>query len=49
MSDKLVEMKYVGPGTKPKNIFVKEAEVQSLENTNMWKTKTKRKKVSDNG
>ncbi len=47
MSEKLVEMKYVGEGTKPPNIFVKEAEVQDLEKTEMWKAK--RKKVSDNG
>ncbi len=50
MSDKLVAMRYVGPGTKPDNILVKESEVQSLENTKLWKTTTtKRKKVSDNG
>ncbi len=52
MSDKMVEMEYTGPGTKPENIFVKASEVPGLESTNMWKmktTKTKRKKVSDNG
>ena len=47
-SEKLVEMKYVGPGTKPKNIFVTKAEVQSLEKTKMWQI-MKRKKVSSNG
>ncbi len=49
MSDKMVEMRYVGPGTKPDNILVKESEVQSLEDTKMWKATTKRKKVSDDG
>ncbi len=47
-SEKLIEMKYVGPGTKPTNIFVQESEVQSLENTKVWKV-NKRKKVSSNG
>lgn len=47
MSNKLVEMRYVGKGTKPPNLFVKESEVQDLEKTKMWKAK--RKKVSDNG
>ena len=48
MSEKLIEMKYVGPGTKPKNIFVQGSEVQSLEKTKMWQI-MKRKKVSSNG
>ena len=49
MSEKLVEMKYMGLGTKPANLFVKESEVASLEKTKMWETTTKRKKVSSNG
>ena len=48
MPEKLIEMKYVGVGTKPPNIFVQESEVQPLEATKLWKT-MKRKKVSNNG
>ncbi len=43
---KMVEMKYVGPGTAPPNMKVKESEVKGLEKTKMWK-KVGKKVIKD--